>query len=1180
MKKTLFLLAIFLCLSGMKIVAQTVTTITVDNISDLKTALEDTNRSEPVRVKLSNSFDNSTSLTGTIQWSVNNGYDVILDGNNIELTTDGYYRHFNITRAGSSGNAILENIILSGQDTGGGINFNSPIQIKNSTLKNNMNGGHGGAISGSSDIDIENCTFYQNTCSASGYGGGALGFVWYSGTVNLSKSVFIENKGGTKGGAFSIHQGNGANVTIESCYFEKNSLIHPSAWADGGAINIYGNNQEHVLLYVNNCTFAYNEAHDDGGAMLLQNVGDNAVTEITNCTFFGNTADNYENSNNNPSTYESGGGAIQVAVKTNVLLKNNTIVGNSSSLPAGGIGVHSNGTNHPTLHFDNNIIIGNISTTGPHPFGNNIEAKASDRNTNLVLNGSANIGIDNESALNAEETLKNVLGTDTPELVINENDKIGKIGNPNEDDPLNGEFYRYIPTLVIIPNDTPASIGLANGTGNAIGISKDQQGFDRNATNPDIGAVEILWVRFDANGGYWTESDDYESTDSYYFTRDENDGKVEYYYAIIRNDGLNTVTAPTDPTPPLGFSGTLTWVIDNGNDDPWEFNDAVTENVKLKAIWSNAATTHKVTYMGAGSDIQNFPDPAEYNISEGVTFTVANPNPTRTNHTFLGWSATSTSPITAGTPTGSGGRYLADDTFTMPAADVLLTAQWQNNTPPDPEPETPVLQWSVSATTNNSFSFQDVDNDVTTNVQEGTPVYLQIRPIVDDKIRYDSWSIEYTAQPADYYYGMSPGSSTERYNFNAGEAHELKGEYIYTVSSLQLYNNGRLIGSYTYSRPTVRHTIVISEKSNPDPDPDPNPWPPVIPDPDPHPDPNPDAWIIVKPLAPLCKTENEIRIPFTLRYKDEPLKYAIAFTDAAKEAGFEDISKYNDLPEENYISIFLNKPVKEGTYYGYIVLRVKGSADIELYPFQIKVLDFMSIVEQPKDISNKCKGDGIVLSVEANGTNLKYQWYLNNKPIPGAISDTYEAILTNETRGRYHVEIDSDCGTAISDTAVVDLNTLNILFKWDDVMYVENTDNKYISFQWYKNGEAVTVHANSVYYTEAEGLSGKYFVRAYKTSDTYDESCIVEINSNNRSSLKIYPNIVKQYDHITIESTGPDNSYTGARINIFNMKGQKMITTRMIDNHIIVPMDLPFGTYVMQIVTTDGKIKTEKIIVT
>lgn len=1187
-------------------------TVTVDTVEELKTELGQTSRTEALIINLSDNFPDQAVLTQNIPWDMGHGQNVELDGNNKELIINGGFRHFSVSNSSGGGIITIQNIILSGQDMGGGIDFSSTSSfIKNVSLKENLNGTGGGALLTYGDLTIENCTFYKNRVTgAGGYGGGAIRFINYSAIATISKSTFIENEALIRGGAISLYAINGGTLNIESCYFYGNKTTvndnYHDPYADGGAIDVFNNNSQYLLLSINNSTFESNIASDDGGAVFLQNEHISASNLITNCTMYNNIANDIDNytgkSTAGGTVYESGGGAVQLSIKTVATLESNTIVNNSTPYAGAGIGVHSNSnTGSPTLLLKNNIILNNILTGTPlRENRDNIDVYKWDGTnaSDAITVSTGNIGVDNGVELDPNiYSLENVFGTDSPELIDGGSNTIGRIGNQNETayDPMDNNSVRFntlMPTLIIIPNDGSSANGLADGQGIASipALDLDQQGFYRDATNPDVGAVEIVWVRFDANGGYWEETEDYKSTSPYYYTKD-SENKVEYYFGIIRNDGVNKAVKPTDPTPPVGSSGEVIWKLDDLTEATWNFDNPVTENIKLKATWEVSLPTHKVTYMVNGSDIQNFPDPAEYNVADGSTYSVVSPDPTRTNYTFQGWEATSSVEIENGTPSGSNEFYKADDTFTMPAADVVLTAQWIKNTPPpepEPEPETPVLLWSISTTTSDPSAFSDIENDITTKVEEGTPVYLQIRPVVDPEIKFDSWAIDYTAVPTEYHTDMSPISGTSRYNFNDGEAHELVGEYIYTVNRLQLYDKGVLVESFSYYRPVIRQTIVITQKTNPKPDPDPDPepepdpdpWPPVIPDPDPDPDPNPDAWIILKPVAPLCYTENEFRIAFDYRYTDKPLQYAIAFTDAAKEAGFEDVSTYSDMPQEKYITIKVNRSIPKGTYYGYVIARIKGTSEIDLIPFTIHVLDYIQIVKHPVDIINKCDGDGLMLSVEATGENLRYQWYLNDKLIPGATSNTYETILTTESEGHYYVEIMSDCGMDISDTAQASLNPFKVLMKWDDVLYIQNTDNRYVSFQWYKDGEAIAVHGKSIYYTNPDGLTGSYFVRAYKADDTYDQSCTIEIyNTTSSSSLKVYPNLVNRNEYLTIESNGIEDSYIGARIDIYDMNGRKVLTTRIVDYQTTIPMNLSFGTYLVQITASNGKIKTEKIIV-
>ena len=123
------------------------------------------------------------------------------------------------------------------------------------------------------------------------------------------------------------------------------------------------------------------------------------------------------------------------------------------------------------------------------------------------------------------------------------------------------------------------------------------------------------------------------------------------------------------------------------------------------------------------------------------------------------------------------------------------------------------LQWSVSKTTNEIYEYKDVENNSTTSVMEGTPVYVQIRPVYLDRVDYDRWAIEYTATPVDYHYPMEDAiAKTIRYDFNKGEAHVLPGTYYYNVSKLILYKGNREVATYNYRDATCTHTVIIQAK--------------------------------------------------------------------------------------------------------------------------------------------------------------------------------------------------------------------------------------------------------------------------------------------------------------------------------------------------------------------------------
>lgn len=316
---------------------------------------------------------------------------------------------------------------------------------------------------------------------------------------------------------------------------------------------------------------------------------------------------------------------------------------------------------------------------------------------------------------------------------------------------------------------------------------------------------------------------------------------------------------------------------------------------------------------------------------------------------------------------------------------------------------------------------------------------------------------------------------------------ELTGNQVGTVEVWYVVQNPDMASCETI----VKHTVEVKDNTDSGPDPDPDPeWPPEVPDPDPDPDPNPDAWIAIDNPSDACYTDEFFNIVYHIKYSGkEQLKYAIAFTNSSKEAGFTDIKAYRDLPKDGIISVPIPPGVKPGSYSGYILLRERGSLEYEMYPFTVVIHGGVEIVKQPQQITQLKNGDKIILSVEAKGENLRYQWFYNGQKIPGATSSTYEDIYSPEKEGLYYVEVYGDCDWEKSDEVLVTGCFTTLLNKWHDVLYVEDVKGQYVRFQWYKNGQAIETDGTAIYYPEDGCLNGVYAVRAYLADGTYDITC-------------------------------------------------------------------------------------------
>jgi hypothetical protein len=327
------------------------------------------------------------------------------------------------------------------------------------------------------------------------------------------------------------------------------------------------------------------------------------------------------------------------------------------------------------------------------------------------------------------------------------------------------------------------------------------------------------------------------------------------------------------------------------------------------------------------------------------------------------------------------------------------------------------LQWSVSVAGSNAFL--DVDNHTLTNVLEGTPVYVQIRPVTDGTVLFDQWKVLYGASPADNHIEMTPANVNVRYTFNNGNPVQSEGTHIYTVTRLILYRNGIQVSECTFKDSTYQHTVVITDVQTPDPVP----------------------AIAIREIADMCKDAVSFDIPFD-RLTSEGMEYNILFSNDAKNAGFVDIVDFQPMPVD-HITVPVFGPVIPGHYHGTVYLHFAGTPNlIDAYPFVFDVLSSVEILRHPQSVTEVCQRDSFNLSVEATGENLTYQWYLNNHPIPGAIATNYGSMLTSDKEGTYFVVVSGTCGTQKSTDAQVsmsDLPTGDITVSHTDITLGEKT---------------------------------------------------------------------------------------------------------------------------------------------
>lgn len=141
---------------------------------------------------------------------------------------------------------------------------------------------------------------------------------------------------------------------------------------------------------------------------------------------------------------------------------------------------------------------------------------------------------------------------------------------------------------------------------------------------------------------------------------------------------------------------------------------------------------------------------------------------------------------------------------------------------------------------------------------------------------------------------------------------------------------------------------------------------------------------------------------------------------------------------------------------------------------RVAVVSRPTVAQQPQDV-NICEGQIAAMSVQVSGgLNVRYQWYANGVPVPGATSSSISQTATVQMNGlQVYCRVISDCGEISSDTATVTVETAPSITQQPQggtaaigrsyQITVEATGSAPLQYQWFKDGQAINGATSSTY---------------------------------------------------------------------------------------------------------------------
>lgn len=177
---------------------------------------------------------------------------------------------------------------------------------------------------------------------------------------------------------------------------------------------------------------------------------------------------------------------------------------------------------------------------------------------------------------------------------------------------------------------------------------------------------------------------------------------------------------------------------------------------------------------------------------------------------------------------------------------------------------------------------------------------------------------------------------------------------------------------------------------------------------------------------------------------------------------FQGQSGDESMPVGTNASTFTTPVLMEATYYWVKVSNEAGS--VNSLASSPTVLDPVEIISHPVGGTFQA-GEGVTLSVEAEGSNLSYQWFFNGEEIEDATDPEYTFIAEYSESGAYTVEVSNALGEELSDTASVIVESPPVITSHPlsgdytagetMVLSVSAIGSPTLQYQWFKDDEPV-----------------------------------------------------------------------------------------------------------------------------
>ena len=239
--------------------------------------------------------------------------------------------------------------------------------------------------------------------------------------------------------------------------------------------------------------------------------------------------------------------------------------------------------------------------------------------------------------------------------------------------------------------------------------------------------------------------------------------------------------------------------------------------------------------------------------------------------------------------------------------------------------------------------------------------------------------------------------------------------------------------------------------------------------------------------------------------------------------------------------------------------------------------------------ASACVGQPVTLSIEASGTNVRYQWRRNGNNITGATKATLELSVSTSTLGKYDCVVTGTCNPQLTSTAVdvTEATPTAISKQPQDVSVDEGSAFELsvsatggtLTYQWSKDGENIDGATEATYKVAAAAFADAATYRCVVTGGcgvVTSEPATVKVNKSVSVSEDLTDLGARLLgpqpanDVLRLALDAPQESMV---VRIIDLSGRVMSLIRPESSHVIsIPVQaLAPSTYVLEI-STAGRV--------